>query len=777
MADNNENSTRNLFAEAPLATDSSGNLTPEAIAALLAQNSEPEQEVATAEEENIEDDSESEVVDMEESQSDSALTNLENSEAVEVETSSSDKQEEMIKTESESVEIESSDKQLEAAKPESVEVEPEQETAIAESDSELESPTENSETEIESASAPLSTDSSGNLTPEAIAALLAQNSDINLKPEIAEAIADLLVKNSEPETDVSAKDEDELQNLMPEDIIPSTMSPGESGDGVLSNNEAAALEADLINEIFMSEESSEPISQEQQKDSELSESETEQEIKAASGEIEESDSISEKQHESFDALGKRIHNQGETKKDREPKSEKSILAKLLGVTLIVPALLTKLKSKSKKKSKAEGQTKSPAENSESEKPKKPRGFLAKLSKNKKVEKQSDEDSESPSPAKKKKAKKKKTKPKKKPKKKKAKQKKSKKQTEGDGSNKKKKLVIIAAALIVALGASAFAAMKLGFIDIGKVSSKSSSDSNGPVGEILEEEKQDYKQPNVLRFEGMDESADWFKVNFSKRYGLQNEDGLFEVLSLNDEDLKVARSAAAEEILTAKSILSEKAASPTDDSDSKGENKSESKTEKKKSEDKKSDKSDKKKDTGKDKDSDKAKSSEDKDDKSEDKKAEEKEPGKKELAAKAVIKAEDNARNWAYYSASINAYNTIGTEGFKFLNNEFLRRQNENQVYSLNYSKYTEAMLFSSVNDFKIKKTLIASDYNKAYVEFTRNVNVQRLADPSILMETFLDGVIIGAENPQRFGMELTYDEKLKDFRVNNIYRMEVISKK
>ena len=230
-------------------------------------------------------------------------------------------------------------------------------------------------------------------------------------------------------------------------------------------------------------------------------------------------------------------------------------------------------------------------------------------------------------------------------------------------------------------------------------------------------------------------------------------------------------------MTAKSILSEKAASPTDDSDSKGENKSESKTEKKKSEDKKSDKSDKKKDTGKDKDSDKAKSSEDKDDKSEDKKVEEKEPGKKELAAKAVIKAEDNARNWAYYSASINAYNTIGTEGFKFLNDEFLRRQNENQVYSLNYSKYTEAMLFSSVNDFKIKKTLIASDYNKAYVEFTRNVNVQRLADPSILMETFLDGVIIGAENPQRFGLELTYDEKLKDFRVNNIYRMEVMSKK
>ena len=83
------------------------------------------------------------------------------------------------------------------------------------------------------------------------------------------------------------------------------------------------------------------------------------------------------------------------------------------------------------------------------------------------------------------------------------------------------------------------------------------------------------------------------------------------------------------------------------------------------------------------------------------------------------------------------------------------------------------MLFSGVNDFKIEKTLISSDYKKAYIEFTRNVNVQRLTDPSVLMDTFLDGIVIGSE----FGVELTYDEDLQDFRVNNIYRMEAEKQK
>lgn len=340
--------------------------------------------------------------------------------------------------------------------------------------------------------------------------------------------------------------------------------------------------------------------------------------------------------------------------------------------------------------------------------------------------------------------------------------------------------MIAVILIIVLGASAFAAMKFGFINIGKSSSKSGSgDKNGPVGEVLEEEKKDYKEPNILRTEGVDEKADWFKVNFSKRYGLQNEDGLFEVFKLSDKELKAARAAAAEEVLAAKSIISEKAKAPDEGEISKDEAKADSNKKKDKSEDKKSDKdkdSDKDKKSDKAKDSDKDKKSDKKDEESKDEKST-KEPSKKQLAAKAVIKAEDNARNWAYYSASINAYNTIGTEGFKFLNAEFLKKQNEEKVYSSNYNRNTTAMLFSGVNDFKIEKTLISSDYKKAYIEFTRNVNVQRLTDPSVLMDTFLDGIVIGSENPQKFGVELTYDEDLQDFRVNNIYRMEAEKQK
>ena len=116
MADNNENSTRDLFAKEPLSTDSSGNLTPEAIAALLAQNSESSE-------------SESELANID----DVIMENYAISENVEEETT------------------------------------------------EVESVTE-LETEAEFDSEPLATDASGNLTPEAIAALMAQNNEFETEP-------------------------------------------------------------------------------------------------------------------------------------------------------------------------------------------------------------------------------------------------------------------------------------------------------------------------------------------------------------------------------------------------------------------------------------------------------------------------------------------------------------------------------------------------------------------------------------------------------------------
>lgn len=419
----------------------------------------------------------------------------------------------------------------------------------------------------------------------------------------------------------------------------------------------------------------------------------------------------------------------------EPE-KKSLAKKILGIVLFVPLLPLKILKKIKGgKDAPEG-----AEGEEG-------GKKGKKGKKAKKEKKPKKD--------KKKAKK--------PKKKKAPKKKKKggDDEEDEGGGGKKKLIIIIVAVLALAGGGAFAAMKFGLLGGvlgGLLGGGGGADGgSGLNGTIPPEEDEDYIAPTLILTDGIAMSeggynADWYKLNFYHRFGLQNGDGKFVIVEFDDETLEAAESELLDEQKKANAQKLGLSTGSAEDESAEADEKAE------------------------DEDSEKEESDEEESEEKEEE-AEEEEESEEDSAlaalleqAKQFLLADSCVKNWAYYTGNVNPYGTLGNEGYSYLVPEYTSKLLSSNLYNMQHERIQDAMLFSSQTDFNIRKTLLSSDYKYAYVEFERNLEVSRCLNPEHLYGTIYQGVAQG-QNQQTFSMELLYDGTEKKY---NIYRINLL---
>jgi hypothetical protein len=324
---------------------------------------------------------------------------------------------------------------------------------------------------------------------------------------------------------------------------------------------------------------------------------------------------------------------------------------------------------------------------------------------------------------------------KKPAKKKAK-KKSKKKSDDDGEESgggKKKIIIIIILVLVILGGSAFLAKSKGLIggdgDGGSVIGKGGSDT-GVISADISEQKEDYVEEDAIFTDGADITdenydPDWYKVNFSYRYGHEAGKGEFEVLDFTDylKELEEEQTADAE-AENSEEAAEETEAETEEESDSEESEESEEETEPEMSE--------------------------------------------VEIRYDRIQRAESCVKMWSSATGTLNNYRVIGNEGFKYLVSELSKKYNSDEQAVSFRNAVVCSMLFSNSGDLEITKTLLSEDYSYAYTEFTRTLNVARCLDSSLFDGTVLQGITEGEGNVQRFQIEMTYNEDSNSYLIDHI---------